>query len=130
MALDKLKHLFSEETVEITPDDMPQIEKENDLEDDTFKIETPKTSQAISGRNIVRMYTPLTKSIVPSIIDAIKREELVLVNLSRLPEDEGKFIFQTLSGTLYALDGELKVISEGVMLCAPQRFIVEEDDAE
>ncbi len=129
MALDKLTSLFKEETVEISQEERAQIEKEHQVEDDTFKIETPQTGNVDStSRSFVRVYTPVTKSIVTSIIDSLKRGELVLVNLSRLPEDEGQYILSTLSGSMYSLDGEIQMISDYVMLCAPQKFIVEADN--
>ncbi len=131
MAFEKFSNLFKEETVEITQEEMQRVEKEvsTDGLDDAFKIDSQEKVQSPLTRSVVKVYEPVTKSIVPTIIDSIKRGELVIVNLSKLPEDEAQYIFSTLSGSIYSLDGELKTIADQVMLCAPQKFVVDYEDA-
>lgn len=127
-----LSKLFSEETIEITPEEIEKVnlQHEDDNLDDSFKLEPNEKEKKQVTRSVVRVYTPVTKAIVPTIITSIKRGELVIVNFSSLSEEEAKYTYATLSGSIYSLDGELKTISPDVMLCAPQKYLVDSDDSE
>ena len=66
------------------------------------------------------------------IADHIKKRNSVIVNLKRVTNDQAKRIIDFLSGTLYALGGQLQKLGNGIYLCTPKNINVEgrmsEDD--
>ncbi len=131
MAFDKITEFFKEETIEIDQADFKlEDEKQDEAFDETFDISVAEKEKKAISRNVVRVYQPVSKSVVSTIIDSIKRNELVIVNLSKVSEEEAKYIYSTLSGSIYSLDGELKMIDQDVMLCAPRKFVVDGADIE
>lgn len=131
----KLTNLFTEETVEISQEDVVKNNNQKETFDDvvideSFKIQEKEHSIPANSRSVVKVFTPVTKNDTSRMIDALKRGDLVIINLSKASEEEGRFIYSTLSGSVYSLDGELKMIDSHVMLCAPNKYIVDSDDGQ
>ena len=62
----------------------------------------------------------------------MKNRNAVVVNLKRVTPDQAKRIVDFLSGTLYAIGGDLQKLGGGIFLCTPNNINVEgkiSDDA-
>ena len=59
------------------------------------------------------------------IADHLKDRNAVVVNLTRVTPDQGKRIVDFLSGTLYAIGGDLQKLGGGIFLCTPNNVNVE-----
>lgn len=127
--LGKLTDLFKEETVTIENAEVNET-FDDVVIDESFKIEEKETSIPVINRNVVRVYHPVSKNNTSAIINALKRGDLVIVNLSKVAEEEARYIYATLSGSIFSLDGELKMLDSNVMLCAPKQYIVDGDDSQ
>jgi cell division inhibitor SepF len=68
---------------------------------------------------------PRAYSESQQIADHIKRRNSVIVNLKRVTNDQAKRIIDFLSGTLYALGGQLQRLGNGIYLCTPKNINVE-----
>lgn len=123
--LKTFKDIFSDETEVIDPSELT-LREENDEIDESFKVEEPTIKPKV-GKAIVKIYEPVTKSTTSSIIDCIKRGEMCIVNFSKVSDDEAKVIYSTLSGSIYSLDGTLKMIDSNIMICAPNNFLLDGD---
>ena len=123
-----IKGIFNEETEVIDTVDLENAEL--DIVDESFKIEGNETTKTMGKRSVVKVYQPVTKSVTLSIIDAMKKGELCIVNLEKVSEEEAKIIYSTLSGSIYSLDGEMKLIEQKILLCAPKNFIIDTDVSE
>lgn len=67
------------------------------------------------------------------IADHLKRRNTVVVNLKRVTSDQAKRIVDFLSGTIYAIGGDLQKIGGGIFLCTPKNINVQgkiTDDAD
>ena len=66
------------------------------------------------------------------IADHLKKRNTVVVNMKRITPDWAKRIVDFLSGTVYAIGGDLQKIGSGIFLCTPKNINVEgkitEDD--
>ncbi len=122
--LKAIKGIFNEET-EIM-ETMDLTEKMNGI-DESFKIDNATSAKNIGQRSVVKVYQPVTKTVTLSIIDAIKKGELCIVNLDKVSDEEAKIIYSTLSGSIYSLDGVMKLIEQKILLCAPRNFIIDGD---
>lgn len=107
MALSKLKKMIVE-----------------DLEDDDDEVEeTKKVPTTGSGKMI--LLEPRAYSESQQIADHLKKRNTVVVNMKRVTPDQAKRIVDFLSGTVYALGGDLQKIGGGIFLCTPKDVDVE-----
>ncbi|MBE7031057.1 MAG: cell division protein SepF [Ruminococcaceae bacterium] len=62
---------------------------------------------------------PITYSDAQEIADHLKSKKPVVVNLEKVEKDTAKKIVDFLSGAVYALDGSMQKVSNGILLIAP-----------
>lgn len=68
---------------------------------------------------------PRAYSESQQIADYLKNKCAVVVNLKRVTPDQAKRIVDFLSGTLYAVEGDLQKLGGGIFLCTPKNVNVE-----
>ncbi len=93
-----------------------------DTEEESY--ETSAKEAFTSGNNMI-LAEPRAYSESQQIADHIKRRNSVIVNLKRVTNDQAKRIIDFLSGTLYALGGQLQRLGNGIYLCTPKNINVE-----
>lgn len=108
MALSKLKKMIVD-----TDDD---IEEEDEMVDED-------TNTSSNGKMI--LLEPRAYSESQQIADHLKKKNTVVVNMKRVTPDQAKRIVDFLSGTVYALGGDLQKIGGGIFLCTPKNVNVE-----
>ncbi|MBQ3435493.1 MAG: cell division protein SepF [Bacilli bacterium] len=115
MALNKLKNIFgnddNEETV--VEEEFYSSTKEEFAEDNG-----PAGSKMM-------LLEPRAYSESQQIADYLKARNAVVVNLKRVTPDQAKRIVDFLSGTLYAIGGDLQKLGGGIFLCTPNNVNVE-----
>ncbi len=109
MALSKLKKMIVDEI-----DD----EEEEDVEE-------TKESIPSNGSGKMILLEPRAYSESQQIADHLKKKNTVVVNMKRVTPDQAKRIVDFLSGTVYALGGDLQKIGGGIFLCTPKNVNVE-----
>lgn len=109
MALNKLKKFVSEEVM-----DANNEEEYYDAENVTI----PGTGKMI-------LLEPRAYSESQQIADHLKKRNTVVVNMKRVTPDQAKRIVDFLSGTVYAIGGDLQKIGVGIFLCTPKNVNVE-----
>lgn len=114
-----IKNIFNEETEILDTQELEEVDSSFDVD------EIQSTIKKNKGKSIVKIYEPVTKTSTGTIIDAIKRGELCIVNFNKVSEEEARSIYATLSGSMYSLDGELKQIDDNIIICAPINFLVD-----
>ncbi len=106
MALNKIKKILSEE-VEDNGEDMANTENN------------------FSNGGKMILLEPRAYSESQQIADHLKKKNTVVVNMKRVTPDQAKRIVDFLSGTVYALGGDLQKIGGGIFLCTPKNVNVE-----
>ena len=117
MALDKLKTLFGgeEESGE---------EVAADEEFYTTSREEYHEENGVAGSKMM-LLEPRAYSESQQIADYLKARTAVVVNLKRVTPDQAKRIVDFLSGTIYAIGGDLQKLGGGIFLCTPNNVNVE-----
>ena len=110
-----LKDLFGNLTGVDEPDD-----NEKEKNEVTYVAEEKK-----SNNNKMILLEPRAYSEAQQIADYLKANSAVVVNLKRVTPDQAKRIVDFLSGTLYAIEGNLQKLGGGIFLCAPGSIDVE-----
>ena len=109
MALNKLKKFVTEEVMD-----------EVISEDEYYDVE--KTAV---GNGKMILLEPRAYSESQQIADHLKKRNTVVVNMKRVTPDQAKRIVDFLSGTVYAIGGDLQKIGGGIFLCTPKNVNVE-----
>ncbi len=94
-----------------------------DTEEEAYETENEVFNNS-SGAKMV-LVEPRAYSESQQIADHLKRRNSVVVNLKRVTNDQARRIIDFLSGTLYAIGGELQRLGNGIYLCTPKNVNVE-----
>ena len=73
---------------------------------------------------------PNEYSDTQDIADCLKQNLPVFINLQRLTKAEAKRVIDFLSGTIYAIDGDIKRVGTNLFLCTPKTVMTEGQIAE
>lgn len=111
MALSKFKKMLVDEDY-------------NDEDDGEEEVTNEKNIAPDNGGKMI-LLEPRAYSESQQIADHLKKKNTVVVNMKRVTPDQAKRIVDFLSGTVYALGGDLQKIGAGIFLCTPKNVNVE-----
>lgn len=95
-------------------------------EDEFYNISTEEALKEIGGEGSkLILLEPRAYSESQQIADHLKNRHTVVVNLKRVTTDQSKRIVDFLSGTIYAIGGDLQKLGGGIFLCAPKNMSVQ-----
>ncbi|CEG26746.1 cell division protein SepF [Bacillus sp. B-jedd] len=77
-----------------------------------------------SSNSKVVLIEPRMYSEAQEIADHLKNKRAVVVNLQRIDHDQAKRIVDFLSGTVYAIGGDIQKIGLSIFLCTPDNVEV------
>ncbi|MCM2603561.1 cell division protein SepF [Rossellomorea marisflavi] len=95
--------------------------------------------QSVQKSSKVILVEPRVYAEAQEIADHLKNRRSVLVNLQRIQHDQAKRIVDFLSGTVYAIGGDIQRVGNDIFLCTPDNvevsgniseFLSEEDFTE
>ena len=96
-----------------------------DNDDEEYYEETASTETSPSKEGKMILLEPRAYSESQQIADHLKKKNTVVVNMKRVTPDQAKRIVDFLSGTVYAIGGDLQKIGGGIFLCTPKIVDVE-----
>ena len=117
MAFEKLKKLIG--------DDQEEQSDETIDEEEYYTVTKTGFKDMTNGGTKMILMEPRAYSESQQIADYLKARNTVVVNLKRVTPDKAKRIVDFLSGTLYAINGDLQKLGNGIFLCAPNNVNVE-----
>ncbi|MPW26020.1 DUF552 domain-containing protein [Alkalibaculum sp. M08DMB] len=133
----KVKNLLGLDIEDEYDDEMleEEIEEEEEVEEkNLFNKKNKKdkgiamTTATTSKNSKVLVVEPEFFNDAPSICENLKNNKTVVVNLENTDYEDGRKIFDFLSGAVFALDGTIQKISENVFILAPNTVDVITDD--
>lgn len=93
--------------------------------DDYYTIKTEEALESNDGKSKMILLEPRAYSESQQIADYLRSRNTVVVNLKRVTSDQAKRIVDFLSGTIYAIGGDLQKIGGGIFLCTPNNINIE-----
>ncbi len=118
MAFDKVKSFFGVEEGESSI-------SETEAEDSYYKVQKSEVPEDSMGSNKMILFEPRAYSESTQIVDYLKSRNTVVVNLKRVTPDQAKRIVDFLTGSLYAMNGNLQKLGGGIFLCAPNNVNIQ-----
>ena len=98
------------------------VTEEVDNEDTYY---TTENTSIPNGTGKMILLEPRAFSESQQIADHLKNRNTVVVNMKRVTAEQAKRIIDFLSGTVYAIGGDLQKIGGGIFLCTPKNVDVE-----
>lgn len=98
------------------------------MTDEDSNEESYYTTESVvmpSGTGKMILLEPRAFSESQQIADHLKKRNTVVVNMKRVTSEQAKRIIDFLSGTVYAIGGDLQKIGSGIFLCTPKNVNVE-----
>ncbi len=109
-----IKKIFDKEDEDIFSGDENQY----------YEIKNAEEMAEEGGAKMI-LLEPRAFSESQQIADHLKKRNTVVVNLKRVTSDQAKRIVDFLSGTIYAIGGDLQKIGGGIFLCTPNNINVQ-----
>lgn len=106
-------------------DDSDVFSSENVATEDFYNIKTEEALEENNGGSKMILLEPRAYSESQQIADHLKNRNTVVVNLKRVTSDQAKRIIDFLSGTIYAIGGDLQKIGGGIFLCTPNNVNIQ-----
>ena len=102
---------------------LKEIMVDEESNEDSYYTEESVSLNPGSGKMI--LLEPRAFSESQQIADHLKKRNTVVVNMKRVTPEQAKRIIDFLSGTVYAIGGDLQKIGVGIFLCTPKNVNVE-----
>ena len=102
---------------------LKDIISDEENNEDSYYTEDVVSMHSGSGKMI--LLEPRAFSESQQIADHLKKRNTVVVNMKRVTSEQAKRIIDFLSGTVYAIGGDLQKIGVGIFLCTPKNVNVE-----
>ncbi|MDQ0215048.1 cell division inhibitor SepF [Oikeobacillus pervagus] len=80
--------------------------------------------QSVQKSSKVILIEPRVYAEAQEIADHLKNRKAVVVNLQRIQHDQAKRIVDFLSGTVYAIGGDIQQLGPKIFLCTPDNVEV------
>jgi len=89
-----------------------------------YDIDAEEAVNEDGGTKMI-LLEPRAFSEAQQIADHLKKRNTVVVNLKRVTGDQAKRIMDFLSGTIYAIKGNIQNVGTGIYLCTPNNINVQ-----
>lgn len=108
------------------------VVEERNSEQNEKKVEkekpiTKKTASGVMNKSNVALIEPLVFADSKDIIDDIRKNKVVIMNLNKLDVQTADRLLDFISGGIYAMDAKLKTIGDEIYLCVPNGVEVSGD---
>lgn len=124
MAWTKVKDFFFDTPEEREAQISYEREREQSMDEDIQLPKVPQKQNVVSiekakqGAKVV-LLEPRTYAEAQAIADHVKGRRAVVMNLQRMPTDQALRIVDFMSGTVYALGGDIQKLGVRTFLCTP-----------
>ena len=97
----------------------------DNTEDEYYETDRPIDGPIEVDGNMMILLEPRAYSESQQIVDHLKARNTVVVNLKRVTSDQAKRIVDFLSGTIYAIGGDIQKIGGGIFLLTPNNVNIQ-----
>jgi cell division inhibitor SepF len=126
----KFKDYFLEEDYEEYEEYEEEYEEEEEMRPATKTNTNTNTKsnvvslQSVQKSSKVVLIEPRAYAEAQEIADHLKNRRAVVVNLQRIQHEQAKRIVDFLSGTVYAIGGDIQQVGTKIFLCTPDNVDV------
>ena len=100
-------------------------DRKETVEDNYYTVSNKQLKEDGKNGNKMILVEPRAYSESQQIADYLKSRNSVVVNLKRVTSDQAKRLIDFLTGTIYAIGGDLQKLGNGIYLCTPNNVNVQ-----
>ncbi len=124
MGMDEEEYVAENEVQESYEEEAPKFQpRRRTLAEETFGSAGPRRSKVVNINTTAQLKVfvvqPLNYNDACEIAEHLKAKKPVVVNLEKLDKTTASRIFDFLSGAVFALDGSMQKVSNGILLVVP-----------
>ncbi|WP_125762648.1 cell division protein SepF [Companilactobacillus hulinensis] len=82
-------------------------------------------NEARPGNSKIAIYQPRVYSDAKLVAKQLLNNKAVIVNFNNINDEQAKRIVDFLTGSIYALNGEIKRVGDKIFLCTPPKFEID-----
>lgn len=131
MAFDKLGRFFGiSDDDEMTDEEEYAQNSEND--DQQIPLNTVNRDNVVSiksglnsSKSQIVLYEPRVYSDAKEVAQNLLQNKAVVINFSRMEDSSARRIVDFITGTVYALNGEIQRIGDKIFLATPPKFVTD-----
>lgn len=86
-------------------------------------IDSGSTTKGPSSK--IAIYQPRVYADAKVVAKQLLNNKAVIVNFNNISDDQAKRIVDFLTGTVFALNGEIKRVGDKIFLCTPPKFQID-----
>ncbi|PPA72123.1 cell division protein SepF [Jeotgalibacillus proteolyticus] len=125
----KFKNFFFVDEEEEYVEEYIEEQKEEPAQPRTNKKQPVQKQNVVSLQSVQKsskmvLLEPRMYAEAQDIADHLKSHRAVVVNLQRINKDQAKRIVDFLSGTVYAIGGDIQRVGTDIFLCTPDNIEV------
>ncbi|RVU70301.1 MULTISPECIES: cell division protein SepF [Lactobacillus] len=133
MAFDKLGRFFgiSGDDDAVNEEDY-EAEHHEQVEDDEVPYNTINRDNVVSikqgmnqAKSQIVLYEPRVYSDAKEVAQNLLKNKAVVINFSRMEDSSARRIVDFITGTVYALNGEIQRIGDKIFLATPPKFVTD-----
>ncbi len=131
MAFDKLGRFFGiSNDDELNNDEEYTAQNKNDSEDLPLNSVSRDNIVSIksglnSAKSKIVLYEPRVYSDAKDVAQNLLNNKAVVINFSRIEDSSARRIVDFITGTVYALNGEIQRIGDKIFLATPPKFVTD-----
>lgn len=81
-----------------------------------------KVGQAGSGPSKIVLYEPRVYSDAKEVAQNLLNQKAIIINFSRMDDASARRVVDFITGTVYALNGEIQRVGDKIFLATPPKF--------
>ena len=118
---------YEEERVDKGKETTLEQSNVSQLSERTVSNQRPTVVSLESAKKVAKvvLFEPRAYSEAVDVADELLKKKAVIVNLQQISQQEGGRIIDFLSGTVYAISGEMQKIGQDIFLCTPDNVEVD-----
>ncbi|WP_416826929.1 cell division protein SepF [Ectobacillus polymachus] len=125
MSWSKVKDFFFDTNEELEEHRQLEMERDQPVDEELPLQKHGQKPNVVSiekakGSSKVVLLEPRTYSEAQAIADQLKNRRAVVINLQRVPSDQALRIVDFLSGTVYAIGGDIQKLGVKTFICTPE----------
>ncbi|MFC5712228.1 cell division protein SepF [Thalassorhabdus alkalitolerans] len=122
----KFKRFFEldDEVVEEEIEHFPEQENEFTAAKKKGNTQNVVSLQSIQQSSKMILVEPRAYEEAQEVADHLKSRKAVIINLQLISQDQAKRIVDFLSGTVYAIGGDIQKVGQNIFLCTPDNVDV------
>lgn len=126
MAFDKLGRFFGISDDAELPDEEEYTGEENEeIENHNTRNNVVSIKSGMTPTSKIVLYEPRVYSDAKEVAQNLLNNKAVIINFSRMEDSSARRIVDFITGTVYALNGEIQRIGDKIFLATPPKFVTD-----